>query len=220
MTVERAGREYENWTAPVSENPIRGVQDMTTTRASIRHMLSGGTPNWVKWPQDYKAFVKEAFQFEKEKSNAMVQQYKMEDQEILANPQGRMVNSISTFDFIAKLRNNGVRCFFVDNGFPPQTVALWATRPGTNQLAYITYIQVPQMYEWDVLKLDRHGLPAGLDYRGWRSAVSRLITESILTEKKAHEIFGKPVLSPVSRIYRRTLWLFRNGKLDSTPNRS
>ncbi len=216
MTVERAGHEYENFTIPV-ENPIRDIHDMTTTRTSIRHMLAGGTPNWLKWPQDYKAFVKEAFQFEKEKSNAMVQQYKMQDQEILANPQGRLVNSISMFDFITTLRNNEVKCFFVDNGFPPQTVALWAARPGSDQLVYITYLQVPRMYEWDVLKLDRHGLPAGLDYRGWRSAVSRLITERILTEEKAHKIFGKPVLSPVSRIYRRTLWLFRNGKLDSTP---
>lgn len=215
MPMERAGREYEDFTIPV-ENPIRSIHDMTTTRASVRSLLAGGTPNWVKWPQDYKAFVKEAFQFEKEKSDAMVQQYKMEDQDILANPQGRMVNSISTFDFIAKLRDNGVRCFFVDNGFPPQTVALWAARPGSEQLAYITFIQVPRMYEWDVLKLDSHGLANGLDYRGWRTAVSRLITERILTEDKAHQIFGKPVLSPVSRVYRRTLWLFRNGKLDST----
>lgn len=216
MTVERAGREYENFTVPV-ENPIRDIHDMTTTRESIKHMLAGGTPNWVKWPQDYKAFAKEAAQFEKEKSDAMVAQYKMEDQDLLANPNGRMVNSISLFDFMAKLRSNGVRCFFVDNGFPLQTVALWAARPGSDQLVYITYLQVPRMYEWDVLKLDRHGLPAGLDYRGWRTAVSGLIVNRILTEEKAHEIFGKPVSGSVSRIYRRILWLFRNGKLDATP---
>lgn len=205
-------REYEGWAAPVQENPIRNYHDFKTTRQTIKQLLAGGTPNWLKWPEDYKAMVKEEFFRNKEISDNMVMQYRMEDQDILANPEGRMVNAISTRDFIKKLRDNGVKCYTIDNGFPPQTVALWATLPGTDEVRYVCYLQIPAMFEWSVLKLDRHNLPIGEDYRGWRTVVAQLIIKNIMTEDKAHEAFGKPVLTKVSRIYRRTLWQHRNRK--------
>jgi hypothetical protein len=210
------GRQYEDFLAP-AENPINSVHDLKTTRETIKQLLANGTPDWVRFPQDYKAFVKESFAKEKEISDTMAKAYQIEDQDILANPEGRKVNTISTRDFIKKLRDNGVKCFTVDNGYPPQTVALWAIRPGSDEAIYVCYLQVPAMYEWSVLKLDRHNVPSGEDFRGWRTVVSQLIIKDILSEERAHQIFGKPVLNKISRVYRRTLYFHRNRKRQELP---
>jgi hypothetical protein len=199
------------------ENPYKERHDLKTTRATIKQLLSNGTPAWVSHPEDYKHFVRESFQQAKEESDAQVSQYKMERQDILTNAKARKVNAIGTRDFIQKLRQNGVRCFSIDNGFPPQTVALWAIRPNSNQIQYVCYLQRPAMYEWSVLKVDRHGLPAGEDFRGWRTVLAQLITKNILTEAKAHAIFGKPTDSEVSLLYRETLYYIRNKQAQFDP---
>jgi hypothetical protein len=210
------GRQYEDYLAP-AENPINSVHDMKTTQETIKKLLANGTPDWVRFPHEYKAFVKESFAREKEISDTMAKSYQIEDQDILSNPEGRKVNAMSTRDFIQKLRENGVRCFTVDNGYPPQTVALWAIRPGTDQAVYVCYLQVPAMYEWSVLKLDRHNVPSGEDFRGWRTVLSQLIIKDILSEDRAHQIFGKPALNKISRVYRRTLYFHRNRKRFEAP---
>jgi hypothetical protein len=211
------GRQYEDFLAP-AENPINSVHDLKTTRETIKQLLANGTPDWVRFPQDYKQFVKESFAQEKEISDTMAKAYQIEDQDILANPEGRKVNATPTRDFIKKLRDNGVKCFTIDNGYPPQTVALWAIRPGTDEAVYVCYLQVPAMYEWSVLKLDRHNVPSGEDFRGWRTVLSQLIIKDILSEELVHQIFGKPVLNKISRVYRRTLYFHRNQKRQELPS--
>lgn len=191
-------------------DPIKERHDLKTTRESIKKLLADGTPNWVKWPEDYKNFVKESFAAEKEASDNQVSDYKMEHQDILTNAEARKVNAIGTREFIQKLRSIGVKCFTIDNGFPPQTVALWCVKPFSDEIIYICYLQVPAMYEWSLLKIDRHGLPFGEDFRGWRTVLMQLITKNVLTEKKAHESFGKPTDSEVSLVYRKSLWFLRN----------
>jgi hypothetical protein len=208
-TVIVNGREYEKWSAPVQENPIRGRHDFKTTRETIKRLLANGVPNWVKWPQDYKAFAKEQIAAEKEVSDTMASAYKMPDQEILTDKKARLVNIMHGRDFIKKLRDNGIKCFTFDNGMP-STVGLWAAKPGTNEVVYICFMQVPYMPEWSVIRTDSHGVPWGEEYRGWRTVLSQLILKEILTEDQAHKIFGKPALNRISRIYRRTLWNFRN----------
>ena len=193
------------------DDPIKSRHDLRTTRESIQSMLANGTPDWVRFPQDYRAFVQESFAAEKEASNAQVQQYKMDGQEELTNADARKVNPMSSRDFIHKLRSNGVRCFTVDNGMRG-TVALWAASRYTDETIYVAYLQVPAQYEWSVLRLDRHGLPAGESFRGWRTVLAQLIVKDILSEAKAHEIFGKPTDGLVSRRYRQTLYDFRNKK--------
>ena len=195
----------------IVDDPIKSRHDLRTTRESIKSMLANGTPDWYRFPQDYKAFVKESFAAEKEASDAQVAQYKMDGQEELTNADARKVNPMGTRDFIHKLRSNGVRCFTVDNGMAG-TVALWAATSLSDETVYVAYCQIPAMYEWSVLRLDRHGLPAGEDFRGWRTVLAQLIVKGVLTEAKAHEIFGKPTDGLVSRRYRQTLYDFRNKK--------
>ena len=197
-------------------DPIKSRHDLRTTSATIKKLLADGTPSWVKWPQDYKNFMRESFQAAKEESDAQVAGYKMEHQDILTNAKARKVNAIGTRDFIQKLRQNGVKCFTVDNNWH-QTVALWAIRPNTGKLQYICYCQTPAQYEWSVLKVDRHGLPAGEDFRGWRTVLIQLITKGILTETKTHQIFGKPTDSEVSLLYRESLYYIRNKQVCIDP---
>lgn len=189
---------------------IKSQHDLRTTRESIKALLSNGTPNWVKWPQDYKNFVKESFQEEKEMSDDQVASYRMEDQPILTNAVARKVNPMGSRDFILELRKHGVRCFTIDNGMPG-TVGLWAMRPNKIEPTYVCFLQIPAMYEWSLLRLDEHGLPAGERFRGWRTVLAQLIVKKILTEKKAHEVFGKPTESMNGRRYCETLFNFRNG---------
>jgi hypothetical protein len=194
------------------DDPFLGHHDLPTTKASIQQILAGGTPNWVKWPEDYRAFVRESFAAEKEISDEMGEQYHIEDQEDLTNELARKVNPMSTDVFVAKLRANGIKCFTVYNGLPG-TVGLWCLPPKQVARArYICYIQIPAMYEWSVLRLDRHNIPSGEKFRGWRTAVMELIKKEILTEYQAHKIFGHPSGSKVFNRYRRSLWELRNDK--------
>ena len=198
--------------------PFKSHHDLSTTRETIKQLLADGTPNWMKYPTDYKDFAKEAMLAEKENSEAMAAEYKWEDQSLLTNAEARKINPISTLDFIRKLRTNGVTCFTIDNGWS-NTVALWAIPPGQGQKArYVCYLQVPAMYEWSILKLDRNGIPVGEDFRGWRTVAVQLVQKEILTEQKMHEIFGVPTPNANSARYFRTLWETRHGARYADPD--
>lgn len=192
------------------DDPWKEHHDLKTTRETIKKLLAGGTPNWFRFPKDYKAYAQEAVLADKEVSDKMAFRYKMDNQEELLNEVARKVNPIRTRDFIEKLRAAGVKCYTIDNGFPPATVALWAFKPNTDHVVPVCYLQVPAMYEWSVLRLDKRGLPAGEAFRGWRTVEVQLIEKGIISEDKANEIFGRPADGPVSRRFRKSLHWFRN----------
>ena len=143
----------------------------------------------------------------------MVLGYRMADQELLTDYKARAINIMSTKSFVEKLRENGIKCFALYHGLP-QTVGLWVVvpTPTGRRLRPIAFMQTPAMIEWSVLRLDKHGLPNGEDYRGYRTVIAQMIRKGVLTEEKAHEIFGRPTDSVVSRRYRKTLWAFRHRK--------
>jgi len=197
-------------------DPWKDRHDFKTTQDTIKQLLAGGTPNWVRWPKDYRAFAQEAYLADREVTDKMAQRYQMEDQESLLNEVARKVNPIQTREFIRKLRRAGIRCYTIDNGFPPQTVALWAFKPGTDHVVPVCYLQVPAMYEWSVLRLDHRGLPNGEAYRGWRTAEVQLIEKGIISERRAHQVFGRPADGDASRKFRSSLFFLRNRReLDS-----
>lgn len=195
------------------ENPWKEKHDVSVTDATIQQLLAGGTPDWVRFPRDYRSFAQEEFQSHREKSELQAQDYKIEDQAALTNRAARMVNPMSTRDFVKKLRDNGVKCFTVDNQFPPATVALWCLPPKQTQKArYIAYVQIPAMYEWSVLKTDRYGKPMGEAFRGWRTVLVQLVEKEILTEYQINKIFGEASKNPVFNRYHQSLWEARNKK--------
>jgi len=197
---------------PDVENPFNEHHDVAATSEAIQTMLAGGTPNWVKWPHEYKSYVKESFAAEKEISNKMASAYKWDDQEQLTNEVARKVNKITTREFIDKLKKGGIKPIVMDGGLPG-TVALWAMPPNrNNKLRYVCFLQVPAMYEWSVLRLDAHGIPNGESFRGWRTVAIQLVEKEIITEAQCHKIFGVPSPNAISARYFRSLWEKRNGK--------
>jgi hypothetical protein len=141
--------------------------------------------------------------------------YKYPDQDLLSDPVGRRVNIMPAAVFMRKLRTEAkLTCFSHDSQLNDGSASLFVLVPNTDggKFEPICSIQVPLMWEWSTIRLDpKTELPAGFRDIGWRSAVRCLITRGILTEQRAHEIFGKPREHPVSRIYRRMLCEHRNG---------
>jgi len=193
------------------ENPFNERHDVAATSEAIQTMLAGGTPNWVKWPHEYKSYVKESFAAEKEISNKMASAYKWDDQEQLTNEKARKVNIITTINFMKKLESNGIKAVVMDNGLKG-TLGLWAQVPNnSSKLRYVCYLQVPAMYEWSILRLDAHGIPNGEAFRGWRTVAIQLVEKEIITEQQCHQIFGVPSPNVISARYFRSLWEKRNG---------
>lgn len=201
---------------PVLDEVLKGRHDLNVTNETIKKLLADGTPDWVSHPEDYKNMAKEYIAGQKEDSDAMVAQYRLENQDVLAHAPSRKINAIGTRDFIEKLRANDVKCFTIQNTPGVPQVGLWAIRKSDGKAIYVAYCQIPAMYEWSVLRLDEHGLGAGEEYRGWRTVLCQLILKGIIDEQKAHKIFGPPS-GPASVVYRKTLYSFRNG-LMGQPN--
>jgi hypothetical protein len=202
---------------PDVENPFNERHDIQATGEAIQQMLAGGTPNWVRWPEDYKSFVKESFAAEKEISDNMASAYKWDDQADLTNEAARKVNRINTRDFLKKLNDNGIKTTVFDNGWKGNggvpTVGLFCVPPSnTKKLRPVCYIDVPFMWEWSVLLLDSHGIPNGEKSRGWRTVAIQLVEKEIISEQQCHKIFGVPSPNAISARYFRSLWEKRNGK--------
>jgi hypothetical protein len=194
---------------PTLNDPLRSNHNLKTTTATIKKLLADGTPDWFKHPLDYKNFVAEGRQYDREISIKQVIGYRMEDQDLLIDESPRKVNVMASRLFVRKLRQNGIKCFTIYNGLAG-TVGLWACPPNSDQMRYVAFIQIPYMYEWSVLRLDKNMLPDGEKFRGWRTVIAQLIIREILTEKQANRIFGRATDSAVSRRYRKSLCLFRN----------
>lgn len=160
-----------------------------------------------------------------ERNNASVSQYRLYMQdEFKLRREGRILHMN---DFLRMLRSCGLRAVYGDKGGMPKTLPLAIFHEGynpetcghTSQWAphYVCFVQVPLMQEYEEIFIDEHNLPAGIKRRGWRTVLLRLIDKGLLTEEKAHEVFGRPAESPISRRYLATLKEFRAAKLGGTP---
>lgn len=208
-------------------NPICSRHNFAVTERSIKRILRDGTPAWVSRPRDFKSWARELYLRDKEASTRQVAGYRIEGQEALSDEKARKIHPMRTWDFVLKLRANGVKCFTyqVQSESTPDaminTVALWCVIPGQeshpggflyqgNRFQYVTWMDIPAMYEWSVLRLDEHELPIGEKFRGWRTVVSEMVRHRVVTEPKAHRIFGLPT-GPQSLFYRKRLQIYRQG---------
>jgi hypothetical protein len=179
----------------------------------IQRVLRNGTPDWMRFPQHYKAMVDEWHREAQENLLAECSSYKTQDQDILADPAGRRVNMMAAAVFMRKLRNAGLRCFSHDSELRDGSASLFAlhSTPRGGEFEPVCSIQVPLMWEWSTIRVDpKTNLPSGFRDIGWRSAVRCLITQGVWTEEHAHRVFGAPRVCRQSTIYRRMLWEYRN----------
>jgi hypothetical protein len=213
---------------------VRSNWSRTRAEKAAKEILGKGIPRWASHPGEFKNWALECYARDKEESERQVAAYRLEEQETLKDHKARMVRLIGTREFIKKLRDSGVSCFTYQ--VPPtdqtprellNTVGLWCEVPSERGIGhlyrgirhqYICYMDIPTMYEWSVLRTDAHDLPIGEAFRGWRTVLSQLIQKKVLTEAQAHNIFGPPY-GQTSRVYRKTLYEFRNGRLKQNDRR-
>lgn len=74
---------------------------------------------------------------------------------------------------------------------------------------YATWVQLPAMLEYSVMRFDTHGLPTREQYRGWRTVLLELIRQGFLTERQANAVFGEP-RGPAARRWNEIVQSFRN----------
>jgi hypothetical protein len=197
--------------SPLHLNPM--PIDRRQVEQFVASVLKHGTPDWVRFPRAFKAMVDE---WHKQAQEALLEEceaYKVDDQELLADPRGRRVNMMSAASFMAKLRGAGLTCFSHDSPLADHTASLFVLMPSAQggEFKPMCSIQVPLMWEWSLLRIDpRTNLPTGFRDIGWRSAVLALIRNGALNEWQAHAIFGKPREASVSKIHRRMLFDHRN----------
>lgn len=210
-------------------NPIRSNWTLARARAAAARILKGGTPAWLSRPKEFKNWALECYLKDKERSDAQVADYRLEGQEILTDRNASLIRLMGSREFIKKLRDNGVNCFTYQvppgPGTPPEllnTVGLWCEVPSERGIGhlyrgirhqYICYMDIPTMFEWSLLRVDNHNLPAGEKHRGWRTVCSELIIKKVLTEAQVHKIFGEPYGGQRSKFYRWKMHQFRNGRL-------
>lgn len=182
--------------------------------ALVKEVLKDGTPDWIKFPNDYRNWLEEGDEEERERSSQSAKAYQMENQHELTDEDSSLRNFMDTNTFLDKLRAGGIKVKAYQNPQLPQTAGLYAIKPGYEQLDYIfvTSMQVPVMPEWSLLREEEHFIPNGEAAIGWRQVLVMLAMKEIADETTLHKIFGEPNSSKRSRRYRRTMYGIRNGK--------
>jgi hypothetical protein len=87
----------------------------------------------------------------------------------------------------------------------------WVQRNGRRTVQYITYLQHPLGPEWSLMKFDDFDVPTYERYRGWRTALLRLIQEEVVTEDEVDRAFGAVTENAASELYLEQLDAFRKG---------
>jgi len=84
-------------------------------------------------------------------------------------------------------------------------ISAWMWKDGQRVAQYVTYLQYPVGPEWSVMRFDEFDVPRSEKYRGWRTALLRLIQEGALTEEEVDRAFGPVSMGDVSELYREQL---------------
>ena len=113
--------------------------------------------------------------------------------------------------FLKRLRAAGLKVWY--NEVPWEgIIGLKAVRKGYEQLGpqFVCGVKMGWTTEYDIFHYDSHGVELNRRFIGWRTVLLAMIGKGIITEKKAHELFGNPQLCDASVLYRKGLNDCRN----------
>lgn len=90
-------------------------------------------------------------------------------------------------------------------------ISAWITnsKTGLRERKCVTALQHPCGPEWSLMHFDQYDVPICERYRGWRTALLRLILKDVITQDEALRAFGPVPLSDVSMAYRQMLYHHR-----------
>ena len=150
----------------------------------------------------------------KEFNDKTAQEYQFVTPDEYADAGARIGRVMHSSTFITYLQRAGVKCWYRTHPQPGKVTLV--VQRGDLPAEVGCWVQIGFMPELTVMRFDEHGVPTTEKYRGWRTCLLQLILKSVIDEKKADEIFGKPATTEAFHRYNATLQTFRNqgGRLD------
>jgi hypothetical protein len=136
-------------------------------------------------------------------------QYQWLDPSDYADVEARIGRVMSHAEFITKLRQAGVHCWYVQHPHKDKATLLYQVR-GLEKPEVACWAQFGQMPELSIMNFDAYGAPLAERRRGWRTCLLQIILKGIITEEKANEVFGKPGQGKAFDRYNSMLQAFRN----------
>jgi hypothetical protein len=92
-------------------------------------------------------------------------------------------------------------------------ISAWVWQDGERTIRYISHLQYPYGPEWSLVRFNEYDVPVGERYRGWRTALLKMIMEGVLTEEEVDRAFGPVTQDDVSALYREQLAAWREEKM-------
>jgi hypothetical protein len=149
---------------------------------------------------------------QREINDEIAKQYQWLDPSDYANEEERVGRVMHSSQFINLLRSAGIKCWYRDHPQPGK-ITLVVQRDG--QAPEVgCWVQHGFTSELSLMYFDEHDIPVSERRRGWRTCLLQLILKGIITEEKAHAIFGRPGNSEAWTRYNGLLYEFRNRRLD------
>jgi hypothetical protein len=145
----------------------------------------------------------------REINEEIAKQYQWLDPKDYADVEARVGRVMSHADFITKLRQLGVTCFYKQHPHQDKLTLLYLPKNG-KELEVACWAQFGQMPELSIMNFDAYGAPLAERRRGWRTCLLQIILKGIITEEKANEVFGKPGQTKAFDRYNSLLQAFRN----------
>lgn len=152
---------------------------------------------------------KELLHEEKERSNELSKQYQWLTPEEYADLGARIGTVLSHAEFINRLRNAGVQCWYRQHPHADKAVLMVSTHSNIEP-EVACWVQIGQMPELSIMNFDDHGIPLAERRRGWRTCLLQLILKGIITEEKARVAFGRPKESEAFHRYNQMLKSYRD----------
>lgn len=157
-------------------------------------------------------------QFEESKAAAEGQRWKGQERwQGRENEEMRKVNVMHCREFVRILGRHGIRIWlnnFTKLGRIGVNARVLAHDDFGQPIGWldktVTTLHYPWGYEWSIMRFNEWNVPTQEKFRGWRTALLAMISQGVLTEQRAHEIFGVPVYNAASEFYREQLWNLRN----------
>lgn len=152
---------------------------------------------------------KEELHRQKEMNDDISKEYQWLNPEEYKDQTARIGQVMSHSEFITKLRQAGLACWYVQHP-QPQKATLLVSRTGSGEREVACWVQQGQMPELSMMRFDNHGVPLDERRRGWRTPLLQLILKDYITEERANKVFGKPKQTEQYHRYNSTLQAFRN----------
>jgi hypothetical protein len=125
-----------------------------------------------------------------------------------ADQEARIGRVMDHRQFITKLRDAGVQCFYRQHPHPDKAV-LYSSQLGMTEPQIVCWVQIGQMPELSMMNFDSHGVPLAERRRGWRTCLLQAILKSVISEDKANKVFGDPPKRGPWKKYNDMLGEFR-----------